>query len=208
MASILDSNTVLQHPATEETHDEHTSELHNEQVSEGDSDCDVSDGLTHGYQNAESGSEESVEGNKEDPLRFEAIQKIERLALSFLEQLAGSLPNQRADITSIGISQIPINSRSKYPKIELQLADRHKTSECIRVIRYPLKRKGASIKPFAQILRVMDFAHQALVDNVPLTKRDMYYKDVPLFKAQGTVDRVRYLGTECRRLYSLMSARR
>ncbi|KAG2750348.1 DNA topoisomerase IV, alpha subunit [Suillus brevipes Sb2] len=36
----------------------------------------------------------------------------------------------------------------------------------------------------------MDFAHQALVDNVPLTKRDMYYKDVPLFKAQGTVDRL------------------
>ncbi|KAG1771832.1 Spo11/DNA topoisomerase VI subunit A [Suillus occidentalis] len=36
----------------------------------------------------------------------------------------------------------------------------------------------------------MDFAHQALVDNVPLTKRDMYYKDVPLFKAQRTVDRL------------------
>jgi len=61
----------------------------------------------------------------------------------------------------------------------------------------------------AQILRVMDFAHQALVDDVPLTKRylslkdenevtdsaprDMYYKDVPLFKSQGTVDRVRSL---------------
>ncbi|OAX44147.1 DNA topoisomerase IV, alpha subunit [Rhizopogon vinicolor AM-OR11-026] len=36
----------------------------------------------------------------------------------------------------------------------------------------------------------MDFAHEALVDDVPLTKRDMYYKDVPLFKAQGTVDRL------------------
>ncbi|KAG1861609.1 Spo11/DNA topoisomerase VI subunit A [Suillus subalutaceus] len=56
----------------------------------------------------------------------------------------------------------------------------------------------------------MDLAHQALVDNVPLTKRylsfvkpesgakkkltsvlsDMYYKDVPLFKSQGTVDRL------------------
>jgi len=61
----------------------------------------------------------------------------------------------------------------------------------------------------AQILRVMDFAHQALVDDVPLTKRylslkdenevtdsaprDTYYKDVPLFKSQGTVDRVRSL---------------
>lgn len=70
MASILDANTVLQHPATEETHDEHSSESHNEQVSEGDSDCDVSDGLTDGYQNAESDSEESVAGNKEDSLRY------------------------------------------------------------------------------------------------------------------------------------------
>lgn len=121
----------------------------------------------------------------------DAIQKIERLALSFLEQLAGSLQNRRDDSTSTRNSQPVITFRSKYPKIELQLADRHKTSsECTRVIRYPLKRRGASLKPFAQILRVMDFAHQALVDNVPLTKRDMYYKDVPLFKAQGTVDRL------------------
>lgn len=102
----------------------------------------------------------------------DAIQKIERLALSFLEQLAGSLQNRRDGSTSTRNSQPVITFRSKYPKIELQLADRHKTSsECTRVIRYPLKRRGASLKPFAQILRVMDFAHQALVDNVPLTKR-------------------------------------
>ncbi|KAG2148313.1 Spo11/DNA topoisomerase VI subunit A [Suillus cothurnatus] len=125
------------------------------------------------------------------PTSSEAIQKIERLALSFLEQLAGSLRKPQTDIASTRSSQAAISSRSKYPKIELQLADRHKTSsECTRVIRYPLKRRGASLKPFAQILRVMDFAHQALVDNVPLTKRDMYYKDVPLFKTQGTVNRL------------------
>ncbi|KAG2079070.1 DNA topoisomerase IV, alpha subunit [Suillus decipiens] len=120
-----------------------------------------------------------------------AIQKIERLALSFLEQLASSPQNPRAGIAPTRSSQEAINLKLKYPKIELQLADRHKTSsECTRIIRYPLKRRGASLKPFAQILRVMDFAHQALVDNVSLTKRDMYYKDVPLFKAQGTVDRL------------------
>ncbi|KAG1777544.1 Spo11/DNA topoisomerase VI subunit A [Suillus placidus] len=211
MASILDADTTLQHSAINEACDEDCHELHNEQVSEGDSDCDVSDGPDDGCPNAESDSEEPVEDNEEDSLRFEAIQKIERLALSFLEQLAGSLRNPRADIAYTRSSPAAINTRLKYSKIELQLADRHKTSsECTRVIRYPLKRRGASIKPFgwsgsrfmtasfspngrsniAQILRVMDFAHQALVDNVPLTKRDMYYKDVPLFKAQGTVDRL------------------
>jgi hypothetical protein len=58
----------------------------------------------------------------------DAIQKIERLALSFLEQLAGSLQTRRDDTTSIRNSQAVISLRSKYPKIELQLADRHKTS--------------------------------------------------------------------------------
>ncbi|KAH7927510.1 DNA topoisomerase IV, alpha subunit [Leucogyrophana mollusca] len=36
----------------------------------------------------------------------------------------------------------------------------------------------------------MNFAHEAILDDVPLTKRDMYYKDVPLFKSQATVDRL------------------
>jgi hypothetical protein len=61
-------------------------------------------------------------------ISFDAIQKIEQLALSFLEQLAGSLRNQRADTASTRSSQVAINSKSKHPKIELQLADRHKAS--------------------------------------------------------------------------------
>ncbi|KDQ57581.1 hypothetical protein JAAARDRAFT_130546, partial [Jaapia argillacea MUCL 33604] len=32
--------------------------------------------------------------------------------------------------------------------------------------------------------------HQALVEDVPTTKRDIYYKDVPLFKTQALVDRL------------------
>ncbi|KAG2339770.1 hypothetical protein BDR05DRAFT_1003099 [Suillus weaverae] len=128
MASILDADMTLQHSAINEARDEDCHELHNEQVSEGDSDCDVSDGPDDGCLNAESDSEEPVEDNEEDSLRFEAIQKIERLALSFLEQLAGSLRNPRADLAYTRSSPAAINSRLKYSKIELQLADRHKTS--------------------------------------------------------------------------------
>ncbi|ETW81048.1 hypothetical protein HETIRDRAFT_319856, partial [Heterobasidion irregulare TC 32-1] len=41
----------------------------------------------------------------------------------------------------------------------------------------------------AQLFRIVDLAHQAVVDGIPTTKRDMYYKDVPLFKSQSVVDR-------------------
>ncbi|KIJ18847.1 hypothetical protein PAXINDRAFT_174991 [Paxillus involutus ATCC 200175] len=36
----------------------------------------------------------------------------------------------------------------------------------------------------------MNFAHQALEEGLPLTKRDMYYKDVALFNSQKTVDKL------------------
>ncbi|EPQ57433.1 topoisomerase acting in meiosis, partial [Gloeophyllum trabeum ATCC 11539] len=42
----------------------------------------------------------------------------------------------------------------------------------------------------AQLLRVTDLTHEALVDDIPTTKRDMYYKDVPLFKSQTVVNRL------------------
>ncbi|OJA14502.1 hypothetical protein AZE42_04456 [Rhizopogon vesiculosus] len=168
-------------------------EPHDGRVRSSDSDSDISDGQNDELpevQDADSGLEELVEDNEEDSSRFEAIQKIEQLALKFLEQLVDSQRDARVDAV-VNSSPAAIGFRSKYHKLELHLADRQKTSsEGIRCIRYPLKRRGASLKPFAQILRVMDFAHQALVDNVSLTKRDMYYKDVPLFKVQGTVDRL------------------
>ncbi|KAA1472807.1 topoisomerase acting in meiosis [Dentipellis sp. KUC8613] len=50
--------------------------------------------------------------------------------------------------------------------------------------------KGPSIKPFAQLFRVADLAHEALIKDTPMTKRDMYYMDVPLFKSQSVVDRL------------------
>ncbi|KAG9316487.1 hypothetical protein JVU11DRAFT_2526 [Chiua virens] len=40
--------------------------------------------------------------------------------------------------------------------------------------------------PVAQLLRVMNFAHEALTEDLSLTKRDLFYKDVTLFKSQKT----------------------
>ncbi|KAI6046207.1 Spo11/DNA topoisomerase VI subunit A, partial [Pisolithus marmoratus] len=41
----------------------------------------------------------------------------------------------------------------------------------------------------AQLLRIMSYAHRALEQGVSLTKRDVYYRDVVLFKSQKIVDR-------------------
>ena len=42
----------------------------------------------------------------------------------------------------------------------------------------------------AVILRVLDLIHKALVDDVVVTKRDIYYQDPELFENQAVVDRV------------------
>ncbi|KAJ7346909.1 topoisomerase acting in meiosis [Mycena albidolilacea] len=55
-------------------------------------------------------------------------------------------------------------------------------------MRFPKKRATGSARPFAQLFKVMDLIHEAIVDGVPATKRDMYYKDVTLFKKQNVVD--------------------
>ncbi|KAJ6587184.1 topoisomerase acting in meiosis [Mycena vulgaris] len=55
-------------------------------------------------------------------------------------------------------------------------------------MRFPAKRAKGSARPFAQLFKVLDLMHEAVVDGVPATKRDMYYKDVPLFKTQKVVD--------------------
>ncbi|PPQ90548.1 hypothetical protein CVT25_015862 [Psilocybe cyanescens] len=40
----------------------------------------------------------------------------------------------------------------------------------------------------AQLFRVLDLAHEATLNGIPATKRDIYYQDVPLFKKQKVVD--------------------
>lgn len=49
------------------------------------------------------------------------------------------------------------------------------------------------LEPFrstAQLFNVLDAAHEALISDVPTTKRDVYYKDVILFKSQQVVNQL------------------
>ncbi|KIK67493.1 hypothetical protein GYMLUDRAFT_69672 [Collybiopsis luxurians FD-317 M1] len=53
---------------------------------------------------------------------------------------------------------------------------------------YPKKMASGSAKPLAQLFQVMNLVHEASVEQVPATKRDLYYRDVTLFQTQKTVD--------------------
>ncbi|KIY50396.1 DNA topoisomerase IV, alpha subunit, partial [Fistulina hepatica ATCC 64428] len=53
---------------------------------------------------------------------------------------------------------------------------------------YPRKTRNGSARPFAQVFKVMDTMHEAILTNVPATKRDIYYRDTALFERQRTVD--------------------
>ncbi|CAA7260586.1 unnamed protein product [Cyclocybe aegerita] len=116
---------------------------------------------------------------------------IEDLVLSFLTQLAnpGCL-RDKGDDSDCSTSN---NKRSKADyRIELHLADRTKIdqdgNQSTKTLKYPRKCKTGSAKAFAQLFRVLDLAHEATLSGVPATKRDIYYKDVGLFKTQRVVD--------------------
>ncbi|KZP17969.1 DNA topoisomerase IV, alpha subunit [Athelia psychrophila] len=107
-------------------------------------------------------------------LHAAATSSIEHLVLSLLTQ----------------VSLLPASFKPcKVPKMELQLTDRRKStadgSMGTRQLRFPEK-----AKPLSQLLRVLDLTHEALVCDIPTTKRDIYYRDVPLFQKQGVVDRL------------------
>ncbi|KIM45445.1 hypothetical protein M413DRAFT_24646 [Hebeloma cylindrosporum] len=128
------------------------------------------------------------------------IRSIEDMVLSFLTQLAHpGGARARVDDDDSDSDSCPSPASKTLPKIELELVNRSKSgsgrisllnwsSPAMKVLRYPKKTKTGSLKPFAQLFRVLDLAHEASLSGVPTTKRDIYYKDVALFKSQKVVD--------------------
>ncbi|XP_006457323.1 hypothetical protein AGABI2DRAFT_212660 [Agaricus bisporus var. bisporus H97] len=82
--------------------------------------------------------------------------------------------------------KVPAHERRARSKMHLQLANR--TTGSTKTLAYPKKCLAGSARPLAQLFRVMDLAHEAIVEDIPMTKRDIYYNDVQLFKSQKTVD--------------------
>ncbi|KAF8210596.1 Spo11/DNA topoisomerase VI subunit A [Mycena galopus ATCC 62051] len=111
---------------------------------------------------------------------------IEELVTSFLSQLSRPT-GSRLPPDSEGSEDANATTTAVRTPVELRLADR-RGEGTLRTMRFPVKRATGSARPFAQLFRVLDLIHEAVVDDVPATKRDIYYKDVPLFQKQRVVD--------------------
>ncbi|KAG8989176.1 endodeoxyribonuclease [Tulasnella sp. JGI-2019a] len=127
-----------------------------------------------------------------------AIACLEAVSLSFLSQLDETgptdviLPEEPVDIDEHSPACVPSNS------IALDLVNRgpHKLrlpledgSPAVKTLQFP-KRKKNNTQKMAALLAAVSLSHGALVNNIPTTKRDMFYKDVPLFRRQSVVDKL------------------
>lgn len=122
--------------------------------------------------------------DKVEDSRACVISRLEAFVLDFLRQVSKALPV----VNDAG----NIHSQSK---VALRLADRRKPlnedgASSTRLLIFPQNVKHPSSRAIAQVLRALDLIHEALVTGVPTTKRDMYYKDVPLFGSQAVIDRL------------------
>jgi len=121
-------------------------------------------------------------GDEEDESNG-AVEQIEDYVLQFLSQLSLAQPG-------IGTTQ----SKSK-KRVCLKIAQRNKPAlpdgtRTTRTMIFPQRAQTSSCKPFARTFKILDVMHQAITDDIPCTKRDIYYQDVPLFKSQSVVDQL------------------
>ncbi|KAG9021443.1 endodeoxyribonuclease [Tulasnella sp. JGI-2019a] len=144
---------------------------------------------------ASSASEFDIEGMSTQEY---AIACLEAVALSFLSQLDETgptdviLPKELADSDEDPSACFPSNSialdlvnRAPH-KLSLLLED---SSPVIKTLQFPKRQKNNTQK-MAALLAAVSLSHEALVNNIPTTKRDMFYKDVPLFRRQSVVDKL------------------
>ncbi|KAM6502169.1 DNA topoisomerase IV alpha subunit [Amanita muscaria] len=104
------------------------------------------------------------------------LNRIESLVMDFLEQLASQTESED-------------NASASRRKILLELVNRLKPTST-KCLTYPRKAISGSARPFAQLLRLLDLSHEAIIANEPLTKREVFYRDVSLFKSQRVVDQL------------------
>ncbi|RXW23514.1 hypothetical protein EST38_g2345 [Candolleomyces aberdarensis] len=135
--------------------------------------------------------DEDAEAEGSDTEQCEALDLIEDMVVNFLTQVTTAYTRSSSRSDSDG-SEVGEDSRKKggikkRPKVEVQLADRRKLDKNGWVYGSVLLYLVVSD---TQLFSVLDIAHEALTANMPTTKRDVYYKDVKLFKTQKTVDQV------------------
>ncbi|KAH9057321.1 Spo11/DNA topoisomerase VI subunit A [Lactarius vividus] len=124
----------------------------------------------------------------QDTTPHASVQRIEAMVVDFLEQLSAALPSTEEEVKDV------LRGKLKNPrKLKLKLMDRKKLCDDgafgTRTQSFPTGVR-ASIIPFAQFYRIADLAHEAIVNDLPVTKRSLFYRDVQLYKKQSVVDKI------------------
>ncbi|KXS98678.1 hypothetical protein AC578_1264 [Pseudocercospora eumusae] len=111
----------------------------------------------------------------------QVIDKIEAV----MEQMVDALLNDKTEI-SITLKTRSATSTKKSSK-HANAGPRNATPPS-RTLRFPGKSEDEAWR-FAVVLRIMELMHEALRNDVVISKRDMYYRDPALFGCQRHVDR-------------------
>ncbi|KAG8815452.1 endodeoxyribonuclease [Serendipita sp. 399] len=122
------------------------------------------------------GADELFESDEEeDSPRTQLISQLEGFLLSVLTQFAECTEGTKRQVI-------------------LELADRRKplaqdgTYQTRRSIFPRMTSSGCSLRAIVIAFAVVTYVHEALVTQIPVTKRDIYYRNVDLFKKQAVVD--------------------
>ncbi|KAG0239322.1 endodeoxyribonuclease [Actinomortierella wolfii] len=97
-----------------------------------------------------------------------------------------SLTSQSNKVNPAGLQDsLPINNGASSVQQPAKKSVRSTTMKGTKLLR--MTQKG--IKQLTAIIRVMDIIHESVQNNVYITKRDMFYRDVATFRQQVVVDR-------------------
>ncbi|KZV88058.1 topoisomerase acting in meiosis [Exidia glandulosa HHB12029] len=110
---------------------------------------------------------------------------MEGMVLDFLSQLSRSLPIPPTD----GEAK---KDTEALADIAIELVDRKRPQSDgpapTRVVRFPQNKRRGNARGLATLFRVMELSHDGLLSGSSLSKRDVYYNDVALFKSQNIVN--------------------
>ncbi|KAF8629161.1 hypothetical protein AX17_005746 [Amanita inopinata Kibby_2008] len=120
-------------------------------------------------------------GTKANVTSSKIVDSLEALVIAFMAQLVAQPCEDKERSEDDG--------KNLKNRIRLQLANRrHPSPSSIKHIIYPRKAVGGSARSLAQLFRVLDINHDAIIGDMPVTKREIFYRDVALFRSQRVVD--------------------
>ncbi|KAI5799216.1 Spo11/DNA topoisomerase VI subunit A [Peziza echinospora] len=121
-----------------------------------------------------------------DKSREYVIQCIETIFSNIADVLSGASEQSQLELR-VKVRSSRAKDAQRFDPITKSI--RNGAQYTLRLLQFPGRTAGETWK-FTVLLRVLDLIYEALVGDRITTKRDIYYKDVALFKRQSVVDAI------------------